>query len=57
MTPLVKASQAALLDAARAYADATSRGEGERTEGLYVAARLRLAAKAFRQAEREASAR
>jgi hypothetical protein len=50
-----QALREALLEAARTYADATDRGVGEPLEGLQVGARLRIAAKAWRAAERQAS--
>jgi hypothetical protein len=53
----VKLTRETLLQAARDYADETSEVGGQRTAPLELGAKLRLAAKAFRKAEREAGAK
>jgi hypothetical protein len=51
---LAAISRAAVLDAARAYAEATEEPGGQRLEPLVLGARMRLAAKAMLAAERAA---
>ena len=52
MTPLVRATREAFLEAGRVYAEVTERGESERGEALMAGAKLRIAAKRMWEAER-----
>jgi hypothetical protein len=54
MTTAVRHARAALLDAARAYADATDGSMRLDDDPLRTGAMLRIAAKRYRAAEREA---